>query len=383
MEEFLKKHQIFITLITAIATSGAFIYSAINTNITKKEILHKNKIIATKNVLYNIFVFFRNQLEIKIEYKTEILKYFICLFLLKKEKTEDGFKIKLEFEDKETTEKMKKKIYKFFFNTLQINNFIQQNKVYEICKEVIGSYLYGDDFNENNEYKQLNKYFETSSIISLFSINPTLRDKTLIQTDKNTQEQQEIKKMLYDCQKYKDKILDKIKIESYYNNIFKNFSIPTYKNALISSLYKKHKYLYFDSSKLQIEGFLPLFIDNYENLLYLDKFNSLNKLITSDINDGVTNKVLEDFEKEEFYYLGQFCFFKKQFLIYKNKYHLNKFIKPYINQQDPMVYKIYHNFLSKDGQYFTLKKINNKQKQNNNWYDLYIEYCNISLSLNT
>ena len=177
---FACEYQYIFNIIMSVATFGMCYFSYRNIKITKKETIKQDLQDEIECFLYSAMCYVRNDIEKKNEVKTCLLKYYIAMFMLKKNKICDNGDIILDnkfINGVQTTKVASGLIFDKLFTPQKIFNCIEDRyQYYQELKKIIQCYcrnfqscknLYQTIINDINDSP--NNAFSVEKIFFIFS----------------------------------------------------------------------------------------------------------------------------------------------------------------------------------------------------------------------
>ena len=339
---FACEYKYVFNMIMSVATFGMCYFSYRNIKITKKETMKQTLQDEIECFLYSAMCYVRNDIEEKIEVKTCLLKYYITMFLLNKNKICDNGDIILDnkfINDIQTTKDESRLIYDKLFFPPCLNCIEDRYQYYQDLKTIIECYcrnfqscknLYQNIINSIDNFHK-DPYF-VSSICLIYSA---------YKIDRNDK----LEKMFEELVKYYVNQF-RLKYMSFLQFSFKNFYVPFYKN-----LYEENKqilknggsiyaiwYLQKEFSCQQYVETMNVYNINDDDLV---KYNKLQSSINSELSRGFIRKLTKDFADLGLIYLPQCSIIKRlwlKFKQYKEFRKISKFLPKENGMADPMKY---------------------------------------------
>ena len=323
----------------SVATLGMGCFSYRNIKITRQETMKQILQDEIECFLYSAMCYVRNDIEKKIEVKTCLLKYYIAMFLLNKNKICDNGDIILDnkfINDVQTTKDESRLIYDKLFFPPCLNCIEDRYQYYQDLKTIIECYcrnfqscknLYQNIINSIDNFHK-NPYF-VSSICSIYD------DYKIDRNDK-------LEKMFNELVNYHDNQF-RLKYMSFLQFSFKNFYVPFYKN-LFKQIQKNCGgiytiwYLQKEFSCQQYVEIMNVYNTNDDDLV---KYNKLQSSINSELSRGFIRKLTKDFADLGLIYLPNCSIIKRLWLKFKQKREfkkISKFLPKENGMADPMKY---------------------------------------------
>ena len=302
--DYFKQNDVdIVNWLAAIATIVMCFFSLLNILNTKTKVDYKYKIISTKNLLYSMLALQRNILIEIVKMRIEILKVFIYLFLLKREKiNENEFRCSFCFnDDNKTSEETNKKIKNVLMS--QPISFEEHYTHYKALCDIIGSY-FGKSICDNQMYDEIIYQILKGYLPEYNNIIKQLKIKF----------SQEEWSLFRDFVKQYNDAIDR-EIVNGYNDIFDKF----YNNTLFKDNMCK------DDINNDIEQYIKFLIPDYNNMQdMISKYNKIVNFMSGNINDGVVAKISSDLDKQKIYFLSEIGCIKRKNYLFKRKNYLKK-----------------------------------------------------------
>ena len=341
----IKDYNDLFAILTAIGTIGMCLCSFLNIRFTRKQATYQSKIIDTKNLLYGILASQRSLLFEDVKNRIIILEYFICLFLLKKERTNDGnFKCFFEFEDKQTTFEEKKIIencfyYLFFIYNHYFSTWQEAINNYHNLIKIIECYLGEDKINKNMSCNGEKMKFSKYVLGHILKGSIFILDNT-IDLKKNDEKHGD---MFYKYVNYRNaEFLEPI-LKNHYDT-FRYFYVPTYEEILNAQPHILIPDILIADIRALPNALIDILIDKNSIKTLSEEYNLLCNRLKDDIDAGVVAKISSDFQSNKFYYLPEKNFITRIWLMIKKKYYFRKINKstPCLKERfkNPMNYEI-------------------------------------------
>ena len=337
---FACEYQYIFNIIMSVATLGMCYFSYRNIKITRQETMKQTLQDEIECFLYSAMCYVRNDIEKKIDVKTRLLKYYIAMFMLKKNKICDNGDIILDNEfinGVKTTNVASGLIFDKLFTPQKIFNCIEDRyQYYQDLKTIIECYcrnfqscknLYQNIINSIDNFHK-NPYF-VSSICSIYD------DYKIDRNDK-------LEKMFNELVKYYVNQF-RLKYMSFLQFSFKNFYVPFYKN-LFKQIQKNGGgiytiwYLQKEFSCQQYIESMNIYNTNDDDSA---KYNKLQAKINCELSRGFIRKLTKDFADLGLIYLPNCSIIKRLWLKFKQKREfkkISKFLPKENGMADPMKY---------------------------------------------
>ena len=339
---FACEYQYVFNIIMSVATLWMCYFSYRNIKITRQETMKQTLQDEIECFLYSAMCYVRNDIEKKIEVKTRLLKYYIAMFMLKKNKICDNGDIILDnkfINGVQTTKDESRLIYDKLFFPPCLNCIEDRYQYYQELTKIIQCYcrnfqscknLYQNIINDINDSP--NNAF---SVEKIFLIDPNYK------IDRNDK----LEKMFNELVNYYVNQF-RLKYMSFLQFSFKNFYIPFYKN-----LYEENKqilknggsiyaiwYLQKEFSCQQYVETMNVYNTNDDDLV---KYNKLQSSINSELSRGFIRKLTKDFADLGLIYLPNCSIIKRLWLKFKQNREfrkISKFLPKENGMADPMKY---------------------------------------------
>lgn len=327
----------------SVATLGMCCFSYRNIKITKKETMKQTLQDEIECFLYSAMCYVRNDIEKKIEVKTCILKYYITMFLLNKNKICDNGDIILDnkfINGVPTTKVASGLIFDKLFTPQKIFNCIEDRyQYYQDLKTIIECYC-------RNFQSCKNLYQNIIDSIDNFHKDPYfISSICLIYPAYKIDRNDKLEKMFEELVKYYVNQF-RLKYMSFLQFSFKNFYIPFYKN-----LYEENKQILKNGGSiyaiwyLQKEFSCQQYIESMNIYNTNDddsaKYNKLQAKINCELSRGFIRKLTKDFADLGLIYLPNCSIIKRlwlKFKQYKEFRKISKFLPKENGMADPMKY---------------------------------------------
>lgn len=360
---FACEYQYIFNIIMSVATLGMCYFSYRNIKITRQETMKQTLQDEIECFLYSAMCYVRNDIEEKIEVKTRLLKYYIAMFMLKKNKICDNGDIILDNEfinGVKTTKVASGLIFDKLFTPQKIFNCIEDRyQYYQDLKTIIKCYC-------RNFQSCKNLYQNIEGIINDISQMTLLIHPHYIHPAYKIDRNDKLEKIFNELVKYYDNQF-RLKYMSFLQYVFKNFYVPFYKNAYKKSkeLFKKNWFV--DVKALQKEfncykyvECMNIYKTNDDDLV---KYNKLQSSINSELSKGFIRKLTKDFADLGLIYLPNCSIIKRlwlKFKQYKEFRKISKFLPKENGMADPMKYSFA--YLLSSGELMLQWKTVNTQK---------------------